>query len=91
MGEETVTFKPSPGAVPPFQDLATLAWHVCMSEHTIEDLVRKGLFPPARKNKCGKRIWVWKEVERFMSAPDDDAPTSHAEIIRMATQRVSHG
>ena len=53
---------------PPFQDLATLAAHCCMSEHTIENLVKAGSFPQPRRNKCGKRLWVWKEVEAWLAA-----------------------
>ena len=75
---------------PPFQDLRTLAQHVCMSEHTIENLVKAKLFPAPRKDKCGKRIWVWKEVEQYLSAPDDDA-ASRTGNIREATRRLSNG
>ena len=37
--KRTVMTLPYP---PPFQDLATLAQHVCMSERTIEEKVREG-------------------------------------------------
>jgi len=76
---------------PPFQDLKTLAAHVSMSEHTIENLVKQGTFPAPRKNKCGKRLWVWKEVEAWLAAPDDDAPANELDRIREATRRLSHG
>ena len=56
---------------PPFQDLRTLSAHVCMSEGTIEELLKNGRFPPPRRNKCGKRLWVWREVEEFLAAPDN--------------------
>lgn len=75
---------------PPFQDLATLAQHVCMSERTIEEKVRKGEFPAPRRNKCGKRLWVWKEVEQFLALPDDDTPISQIDAIRLATKRISN-
>ena len=76
---------------PPFQDLRTLALHVSMSERTIEEKVKLGQFPAPRKNKCGKRLWVWKEVEQFLALPDDETPTSQVDVIRLATKRVSHG
>lgn len=84
-------FKPAPQAIPPFQDLATLAWHVCMSERTIEEKVRLGQFPPPRRNKCGKRIWVWKEVEEWMLQADDEPSTDLGERIRLSAMRASHG
>jgi hypothetical protein len=34
---------------PPFQDLATLAEHICTGESTIENWVRQGLFPAPKK------------------------------------------
>jgi hypothetical protein len=40
---------------PPFQDLATLAEHICCGESTIENWVRLGLFP-APKKIGGKRL-----------------------------------
>ncbi len=73
---------------PPFQDLSTLAAHVCMGESTIEEKVRLGEFPAPRK-VGGKRLWSWKEVERFLSA-DDNGPTQLGSI-RDATRRVSQG
>jgi predicted DNA-binding transcriptional regulator AlpA len=82
-------FQPPPGWVPPFQDLRTLAQHVCLSEHTIENLVKAGMFPKPRKDKCGKRMWVWKEVEAFMSAPED-GDADRTTQVREATRRLSH-
>jgi predicted DNA-binding transcriptional regulator AlpA len=61
-----------------------------MSEHTIENLVKQGSFPPPRKNKCGKRLWVWKEVEAYLAAPED-APLDEVARIREAARRVSNG
>lgn len=76
---------------PPYQDLKTVAAHTCMGERTIERLVADGHFPAPRKNKCGKLIWVWKEVERWMDAPDNDAPEAggsmDAEVRRLTRAR----
>ena len=76
---------------PPFQDLRTLAQHVCMSEDTIERLVKEGRFPEPRKNKCGKRLWVWDEVAAHMKKPDDETPVDEAERLRATVRRVSNG
>lgn len=75
---------------PPFQDLRTLAQHTCMSETTIETLVRQGKFPQPRKGKCGKRLWVWREVEQFLGAPDDEGAADDITSVREATKRLSH-
>lgn len=76
---------------PPFQDLRTLAEHVCMSERTIERLVDEGSFPKPRKNKCGKRLWVWDEVAKYLAEPETD-PLDIGERIYANTKRlVSQG
>ena len=75
---------------PPFQDLRTLAQHVSMSEDTIEREIKAGRFPGPRKNKCGKRLWVWKEVEDYLAKPDDEAPTAEAERIRDRIRSLTH-
>ena len=73
---------------PPFQDLHTLAAHTSLGESTIEKLVAENRFPPPRRNKCGKRLWVWAEVEKFLAAPED-SPSEQGEAIREATRRIS--
>ena len=76
---------------PPFQDLRTLAQHVGMCEDTIEKLVKEGRFPEPRRNKCAKRLWVWKEVEAHLSKPDDETPADEAARIQATVKRLSHG
>jgi predicted DNA-binding transcriptional regulator AlpA len=56
---------------PPFQDIKTLSANTCLSESTIEGLVEQGRFPQPRRKKCGKRLWVWDEVFKFLSEPED--------------------
>ena len=76
---------------PPFQDLATLAEHLCTGESTIENWVRLGLFPHPRKIG-GKRLWQWKEVERHLAATADSiaaSPDAQAEAIRNATKAAA--
>jgi predicted DNA-binding transcriptional regulator AlpA len=67
-----MSFKPAPGFIPPFQDLPTLAAHTCLGEATIERMVKDGRFPQPRRKKAGKNLWVWREVEQFLAAPEDD-------------------
>jgi hypothetical protein len=82
-----VSFKPTPGTVPPFQDLATLSWHVCLGESTIEAMVAEGRFP-APIRKFGKRLWSWKAVEKFLSEAENVTPIEMGRAIREATQRL---
>jgi predicted DNA-binding transcriptional regulator AlpA len=76
---------------PPFQDLRTLAEHLCTGESTIENWVKLGLVPRPRKIG-GKRLWQWKEVERFLAATEDAGvavPDAQAEAIRNATRAAA--
>ena len=76
---------------PPFQDLRTLAQHVCLGESTIEDLVKAGMFPRPRKIR-GKRLWEWEKVRAYLADPEPDEATSPvdlAERIRNETRSAS--
>jgi hypothetical protein len=78
---------------PPFQDLATLAEHICCGETTIENWVKTGVFPPPRM-QGGKRLWSWKEVERHLAGDDSAMATSaHGLTARItdATRRAAEG
>jgi predicted DNA-binding transcriptional regulator AlpA len=76
---------------PPFQDLATLAKHICAGESTIESWVKQGLFPkPVLQG--GKRLWRWKEVERHLAAMSEagaSSPDEQATKIREATREAA--
>jgi hypothetical protein len=76
---------------PPFQDLATLAQHVCCGESTIENWVKLGLFPPPKKKIGGKRLWRWKDVEAYLAGDDDSVQSSTdlAQRITDATRRAT--
>lgn len=76
---------------PPFQDLRTLAEHTCIGESTIEAMVAEGRFPQPRRGKLGKRLWVWKEVEAFLSADDNVTLIDRGRAIREATKRLRDG
>ena len=76
---------------PPYQDLATLAAHICAGESTIENWVKLGLFP-APKKVGGKRLWRWKDVERHLAAENGmvaASPDQQAEGIRNATRAAA--
>lgn len=60
---------------PPFQDLATLAEHICMGERTIERHVEEGLFPPPIM-QGGKRVWIWAEVVKHYANKRKPVPES---------------
>lgn len=72
---------------PPFQDLPTLAAHLCAGESTIERLVREGRFPQPKKIG-GKNVWRWSEVERFIDKGNTTILTNE-ESIYEATKRIS--
>lgn len=78
---------------PPFQDLATLAEHICAGESTIENWVKMGLFP-APKKIGGKRLWSWEEVKRHLAPDDATALPSKIDLamrITNATRRAAQG
>lgn len=65
---------------PPFQDLATLAEHICAAESTIEGWVKQGIFPAPRL-QGGKRLWRWKDVERHLAGDEDAVSASPDQIV----------
>jgi hypothetical protein len=74
---------------PPFQDIATLAKHLCTGESTIENWVKLGAVPPARKI-MGKRLWVWTEVVKHIAGDTAGMAPSLEELaqrIRDGTRR----
>ena len=66
---------------PPWQDAPTLCAHLCISEGTLDNHIRKGLLPPARM-WGGKRMWEWSEVEGYMRSNVGKMEPSEAEIAR---------
>lgn len=65
---------------PPWQDAPTLCGHLCISDSTLENWERQGIIPP-HKQRGGKRMWEWAEVERYMRGdagivPGDEASTA---------------
>lgn len=71
---------------PPYQDITTLAQHLCLGTRTVEELVRQGKLPGAI-DICGKRLWSWKAVCKVMDRAE--APElEHANRVREATRRA---
>jgi hypothetical protein len=67
---------------PPWQDIVTLAQHLCCSTNTIENWVGQGILPAPRK-RGGKLMWKWDEVDRKLTVGAEGAsPDQEAERIR---------
>lgn len=74
---------------PPYQDLPTLAEHLCLGETTVEAWVKLGRLPDPVTNK-GKRLWKWKDVEAYLARKGDiAAPLDDADRIREATRAAA--
>lgn len=82
-----MTAKPHPDFVPPWQDLATLAAHICVSENTVEAWASQGILPPPRK-RGGKLMWKWLEVDEYLTSGGGRSPDAEAERIENATRRA---
>src|SRR5882672_1038788 len=74
---------------PPYQDLATLAQHICAGESTIENWIAMGHFPGPKKKIGGKRLWSWAEVSKFIEGQQDSGTTDLLGRITNATRRES--
>jgi predicted DNA-binding transcriptional regulator AlpA len=61
---------------PSFMSRKELAWELSISESTIDELVRRGVIPPATKLTPGCVRWSWMAVENALAsltASKDDA------------------
>lgn len=77
-------------AIPPYQDISHLSANLCLSARTVEMWVKQGLLPPP-KNKGGKRLWKWTEVEQYLDGPEGHGLNQEIEDIRNETKRqASH-
>lgn len=74
---------------PPIMDKATLAWHLSISETTVNERVKEGMLP-AGKLWGGKLMWIWADVESRMRSNLGAAPTEGdlAAEVRDATRRA---
>jgi hypothetical protein len=72
--------------IPPYQDISHLSENLCLSTRTVEIWVKQGLLPPP-KNKGGKRLWKWTEVERYLDGSEGQGLNQEIEDIRNETRR----
>jgi predicted site-specific integrase-resolvase len=76
--------------VPAYVDIARLCRETSLCERTVDAWVRQGRLPAPRQ-RGGKRLWKWAEVERYL---DDGAPgvvppaDPEAERIKRDMQRI---
>jgi len=63
---------------PSFMSRKELAWELSISESTVDELVRRGVIPPAKKLTPGCVRWSWTAVESalavFGGTVDDGDP-----------------
>jgi predicted DNA-binding transcriptional regulator AlpA len=63
---------------PSFMSRKELAWELSVSESTVDELVRRGVIPPATKLTPGCVRWSWTAVETALAsltaATDDSDP-----------------
>lgn len=74
---------------PPWCDLATLAWHLCMSENNITNLAAKSKLPRPRKIG-GKLMWAWDEVDDWLRHGPQNADLD-AVGVRDAVKAIRQG
>lgn len=72
--------------IPPYQDIAHLTENLCISEPTVNAWVKQGILPPPR-NKGGKRLWKWAEVEQYLDGSEGRGLDRELEEIRNETKR----
>jgi predicted site-specific integrase-resolvase len=81
-------FSEQPGFIPPYQDAETLADHLCISVRTIDEWTKIGRLPPPRV-KHGKRLWKWRDVEKYLDGDGSmlsSSPDTLAARITEATR-----
>lgn len=81
-----MTYKPQPNAIPPWQDAPTLAWHLSISLHSVENWVAAGIIPPGRQ-RGGKVMWKWAEVDAWMMDGNPAVPGTRPGSIRDGVRR----
>lgn len=69
--------------IPAYLDIGRLCRELCVSERTVDAWVKQGALPPPRQ-KGGKRLWKWREVERYLDGETN--PDTDADEVRNATK-----
>jgi predicted site-specific integrase-resolvase len=76
---------------PPWQDIATLCAHLCISEGTVDNWVKQGILPAGRM-VGGKRMWKWSEVEAKLDPATGIVPEADlAARVYNATKQAANG
>ena len=74
---------------PPWQDMATLSAHICLSADTISKLIRERGFPKPCL-RAGKQLWNFRNVDSWL-ADNPDIVSDLAEKVRRATREAVNG
>ena len=77
--------------IPAYVDIARLCFELSICDRTAEAWVRQGILPAPRQ-RGGKRLWKWTEVERHLDDGATGTPASadsEAERIRDAATRLA--
>ena len=75
--------------IPAYPDISRLTHELCISERTVDAWVKQGILPPP-KNKGGKRLWKWSEVEAYLDGAGEGL-TAELEDIRNETKKQAGG
>jgi predicted site-specific integrase-resolvase len=71
--------------VPSYVDIERLCVELCISPRTVDAWIRLGILPAPRQ-RGGKRLWKWGEVEAYLDRDGDTSPDREADDVRRATQ-----
>ena len=61
---------------PAWMDLGTLAEHICLSADEIDKAIKEEGFPSS-KQRNGKTLWKWSEVDRHLVGEDAEPNLFH--------------
>ena len=66
---------------PPWQDMATLCAHICLSPCDVREMIKNGELPAPERQSPKGPLWRWSQVYRMMS--DGLAGSSRVYFIEM--------
>lgn len=73
---------------PPWMDAPTLCAHICISAGTLDTWVRQGILPPPRE-RGGKRMWKWLEVDERLDGRPGIVASSPVEEAYNAARKIA--